>query len=192
MRSEEIIGVILDVYGTHWGKAITIDEVRGKSRLRYVVEARQMCCYVLREHFGYGPSAIGDAVNRDHATVIYSHDAVRVRVKAAQEEAVIVSKVLDAAKGLLYAEDGDPAQEDERESIMARLYRKEHRRNAALMADINRERATVMALRNKIIGMRKRIEELERAVQDADTLEPDEWTPEQRKRLEELRKERSF
>lgn len=189
MRALEIIGLILDVYGTHWGKAVTIEEVQGKSRLRYIMDARQLCCYVLREHFGYGPSAIGDAVGRDHATVIYSHDVVRVRVKAAQEEAVIVSKILDAAKGMMYDDD---AGDDEREAVMAMMYKKEHKRSTQLMADLNKERATVLSLRNKVIAMRGRIEALERALRDADTLEPDEWTPEQRKALNELRKERAL
>ena len=55
---------------------ITFDELQGKSRKRHIVEARQICHWMVRNRICYNQlslSAIGEVIGgRDHATVLHS------------------------------------------------------------------------------------------------------------------------
>lgn len=64
-------------------KEIRLNDFLGKSRLRHLVEARQWVCYFYTEYQRQNKkdlltlTAIGERINRDHATVLHS-------IKAAQ------------------------------------------------------------------------------------------------------------
>lgn len=51
---------------------IPLSQIRGKSRLREVVEVRQFIAYVLQAEFLMSQPATGIMINRDHATARYS------------------------------------------------------------------------------------------------------------------------
>ena len=85
-RVTELINEISNVYATDLIKSPTVtntvnavEEVTNirltamqiADRERYLVEARQLMCYALREHCGLTFKTIGRIIDRDHATVIY-------------------------------------------------------------------------------------------------------------------------
>jgi len=51
---------------------VTVDEMLSRTRIREVVDARQLYCFIMREKFGFPLSKIGRSINRDHATAIHS------------------------------------------------------------------------------------------------------------------------
>ena len=51
---------------------VTRDELKSKRRDRKLVEGRQMFCLLARRHTTESSVEIGKAINRDHATVLYS------------------------------------------------------------------------------------------------------------------------
>lgn len=61
-----------DLYG------VTTDDLQGTSRVARVVRARQVACWLMRQH-GMTLHAIGGAVNRDHTTALASVRAVDSR-----------------------------------------------------------------------------------------------------------------
>lgn len=63
---------------------IPIARILGPSRVRPVVEARQLVCHVLRRH-GMSYPQIGKVIGRDHTTVIHSVRAVEARRAASRE-----------------------------------------------------------------------------------------------------------
>ena len=48
---------------------VTLDELKSKSRIRSIVEARHLFCYFAHER-GYTYTYIGKFINRDHSSVI--------------------------------------------------------------------------------------------------------------------------
>lgn len=61
---------------------ISISRILGRSRVRPVVEARQLVCHVLYRH-GMSYPQIGRLINRDHTTVLHAVRAVEARRAAA-------------------------------------------------------------------------------------------------------------
>lgn len=61
-----------DLYG------VTVDEMRSASREKQTTRARQVACWLMRQH-GMTLHAIGEAVHRDHTTVVASVRAVESR-----------------------------------------------------------------------------------------------------------------
>ena len=57
----------------------TEEDLRGDGRTASIVHARQMCCYLLREHGCSFPEA-GRAIHRDHTTVIAAVRRIRSRL----------------------------------------------------------------------------------------------------------------
>ena len=51
---------------------VSKEEIMSKKRDRKLVEARQMFCLLARKHTNESSGEIGKAINRDHATVLYS------------------------------------------------------------------------------------------------------------------------
>jgi hypothetical protein len=72
----------LVAHSAHLSK-VTPVKMMSKSRNQFVVEARNMCFNILREHTNeYALEGIGKAFNRDHATVIHGikkHDIAYAR-----------------------------------------------------------------------------------------------------------------
>jgi len=56
---------------------ITREQITGKSRLRNIVEARQVFCLFARQLTKDISSDIGKQINRTHATVLYSASSMR-------------------------------------------------------------------------------------------------------------------
>jgi chromosomal replication initiation ATPase DnaA len=56
---------------------ITKEQIAGKSRLRNIVEARQMFCLFARELTKDKSLDIGKQINRTHASVLYSASTMR-------------------------------------------------------------------------------------------------------------------
>jgi chromosomal replication initiation ATPase DnaA len=57
-------------------RGYTTEDLKSKSRKREIVIVRQMVCYLTRKHFAsrfLSFQRIGERVNRDHSSVIYSY-----------------------------------------------------------------------------------------------------------------------
>lgn len=54
-------------------RSISIEELTSRSRLRDIVEGRQLFSYILRERFGYPYAKIGHLLRRNHATILYGN-----------------------------------------------------------------------------------------------------------------------
>jgi len=65
-----ILGDILDA--VHECTGIHVTQMQMKSRLRDIVEARQIYCFISRVETGLSLAVIGKVINRDHATVLHS------------------------------------------------------------------------------------------------------------------------
>jgi len=61
--------ILLDV-STATG--VSVDDMKGKSRIREYVLARQFYCKIAKDSTAYSFRSIGAYINRDHATVIHS------------------------------------------------------------------------------------------------------------------------
>tara|TARA_B100001094_G_scaffold328187_1_gene388060 strand:- start:7298 stop:7702 length:405 start_codon:yes stop_codon:yes gene_type:complete len=56
---------------------VTKEQILSRTRLRHIVEARQMFCMFARDIVKEGSVNIGKEINRDHATVLYSAASMR-------------------------------------------------------------------------------------------------------------------
>lgn len=69
LNSNQIIDLISEYLN------VRVDKIKGKSRYQHIVEARQICCYVLRSdlHLNLSLKSVGFIIgHRDHTTVIHS------------------------------------------------------------------------------------------------------------------------
>jgi chromosomal replication initiation ATPase DnaA len=55
---------------------VSIEQIKGKSRVTDIVNARHMVSYLMAKNHGFRWKAIGDAVGRDHSTIINSVEVV--------------------------------------------------------------------------------------------------------------------
>jgi chromosomal replication initiation ATPase DnaA len=55
---------------------VSIEQITGKSRVTDIVNARHMVSYLMAKNHGFTWKAIGDAVGRDHSTIINSVEVV--------------------------------------------------------------------------------------------------------------------
>tara|TARA_R110002051_G_scaffold273511_1_gene334147 strand:- start:59 stop:415 length:357 start_codon:yes stop_codon:yes gene_type:complete len=63
---DHILDILNNVNGT------TKKEIIGQSRKRHLVEARQICFYILRKHYDLTFKRIGELFdNRDHSTILH-------------------------------------------------------------------------------------------------------------------------
>lgn len=72
MSSAEVVAVVAAEHG------VTVDEILSPSRYRHIVAARREVCTRLRAQ-GWSYPAIGRALGRDHATVMYLVKGMKVR-----------------------------------------------------------------------------------------------------------------
>ena len=70
----EQLNEILDIVCTY--HQVEVEEIRGPSRNRELVNARQMFCNLAKKLTRHTVSNIGKKINRDHSTVVYSHKIV--------------------------------------------------------------------------------------------------------------------
>lgn len=73
-------------------------EVLGDSRTKDPALARQIVCYVLREHYGWTLAGIGEAVGRDPSTVSNNITRVAKVSKVDPEVAALVRSILFGLK----------------------------------------------------------------------------------------------
>lgn len=55
---------------------VSTAHIKGRSRVTDIMNARHMVCYLMAKHHGFTWKAIGDAVGRDHSTIINSVEVV--------------------------------------------------------------------------------------------------------------------
>lgn len=72
-KVEQVLNFVSEYYG------ISIKEITGKIRTQEIVRSRQMFLYLSYEHTGATLELIADVVNKDHATVLYSFNKIRVQ-----------------------------------------------------------------------------------------------------------------
>jgi len=68
----KILSIVTEYY------AISVSELQSQSRKDEIVKVRQMYCYLANEYSQQTFKAIGKLINRDHATVIFSSNKVRI------------------------------------------------------------------------------------------------------------------
>ena len=69
------------------------EEIISKKRDRKLVEARQMFCLLARRHTNESSGDIGNAINRDHATVLYSVSTMDSLIKFTKRLAIAKSYI---------------------------------------------------------------------------------------------------
>ncbi len=75
---------------------VAVDEIKGRSRKRDIVFARQVVMYVAKEHTEVSLSAIGSEVGgRDHSTVIYAARAVKDIIDSTQSAKKQVDEICE-------------------------------------------------------------------------------------------------
>ena len=73
---------------------VSVGDILSKTRIREIVEARQLFCYIIRERFGYPLSKVGRMVNRDHATAIYSIKSHKDRCDVLRDYRELTKRVI--------------------------------------------------------------------------------------------------
>lgn len=74
MKAEKALQII-DLVArkiTDAGMEVTYDQIISSSRKRSIVMARGLVCFIMRQHEKMALTAIGDVVNRHHATIIHN------------------------------------------------------------------------------------------------------------------------
>lgn len=81
---DEVYGRLHTAFGVEWSDLV------GPSHKPVYAWPRQLAYYVLREKYRLGVVAIGEALNRDHSTVIHGSQTVAkvIRVDAAERSLV--------------------------------------------------------------------------------------------------------
>lgn len=69
----KVFSIVCEYYGFH------PVPIKGKSRKDIFVRVRQMYCYLANEYSQETYQSIGNVINRDHATVIFSINKVRIQ-----------------------------------------------------------------------------------------------------------------
>lgn len=75
-KEKQILNTVLYMVCTYYG--LEPDDVKGKSRERHLVIARQVYCHLARKYTRSTFKQIGSIINRDHATVIHSNNLTKV------------------------------------------------------------------------------------------------------------------
>ena len=75
----EIIATPFDIIFKAINREMKVSKrlIVGKSRYRNICEARQMFCHLARKHTTETTSTIGEAINRNHSSVIYGSRSMR-------------------------------------------------------------------------------------------------------------------
>jgi chromosomal replication initiation ATPase DnaA len=71
VKAASILKCVCDTMG------VTVDQIRGRRRLRKYVEARHLFYYICRTETILPLYKIGEFVNRDHSTVIYGANTIK-------------------------------------------------------------------------------------------------------------------
>lgn len=69
----KIFAIVCEYYGFHQVP------IKGKSRRDDIVKVRQMYCYLANEYSKETYQKIGNVINREHATVIFSINKIRMQ-----------------------------------------------------------------------------------------------------------------
>jgi len=75
MNNNRIAFIVFREVKNEYG--LRLSQIRDKTRISYVREARQVFTQLMREHSSMITTDIGRIVNRDHSTVIATTKAVR-------------------------------------------------------------------------------------------------------------------
>lgn len=60
---------------------VTKEEIQGKERVRYIVDARKIIIHILRENTNMGYMHMGRLMNKNHATCIHAYNATNNLLK---------------------------------------------------------------------------------------------------------------
>jgi len=75
-KEKQILNTVLHMVCTYYG--VEPNEIKGKSRKRHLVIARQTYCHLARVYTRSTLKQIGSIINRDHATVIYGNSQTKI------------------------------------------------------------------------------------------------------------------
>ena len=89
---KKLINAIFDYYGTDK------ESLSGSSRKAYLVEARHIFAYCLREKFHLSFPAIGKILKRDHTTIIYSYNKISLFIDKNQRIKKLLKQLLGSEK----------------------------------------------------------------------------------------------
>lgn len=83
IKPENIISAVANYY------KLAQNDIVGKSKKKEIVIPRQICCFLMRDLLNLPLDAIGEALGRDHTTILYSKDKIielcRVNDKIAKD-----------------------------------------------------------------------------------------------------------
>lgn len=84
-------GFIIDAVCRKFG--VTEEELKSRVRKRRIVEARQVCMYLLKKKTKLTLKAIGDLFDRDHTTVMHSDQTVKDLMAIDKEYKIAVEDI---------------------------------------------------------------------------------------------------
>jgi chromosomal replication initiator protein len=97
MKSNFKLSYILSTVCSYYG--VSIENVKSNSRKANFTQARQLFCYLARNHSEYSFPKIADEINRDHATVIHSVNKLSIEKEIYSQ----VKKEIEEIEVLLYS-----------------------------------------------------------------------------------------
>lgn len=99
IEAHRILSIVSNVTGEK------ISDIRGKSREKWVKNARHIACYIMVHHLKYSRKNAGRAVGRDHSTCIHSLNFMETALWSAEntkdEEAQRVREYLRDAENII-------------------------------------------------------------------------------------------
>jgi len=61
---------------------VSVEDICSPTRIKEVVQIRQIYCYLMYKNTGLSLKDIGEIVGRDHATIIYMRDSIKHEIKS--------------------------------------------------------------------------------------------------------------
>ena len=95
-RFQAAIRVVSELYG------LTEREVRGRRRIRSVVDARQMAMRIVRETTSLSLHDIGTLFNRDHSTIIHAIKATENLLETSEQYRLDYEYAKNCYKQIVY------------------------------------------------------------------------------------------
>ena len=184
MNAETIIEAVLTVWNRRYDQAVTMEDVKSRTRVNSVQQCRLLSVFCIRRMTRKTTIDIGKIFSRDHSTVVHSCKVIQGRIDMGFEEAQIVSEVV----GLLGdIEDTDGVVENPAQRSLLRMYKAARRRANELDLELITLRGKVSEQRKEMAELRKLNDLLNEKLYGSQYVQPKNWTKEERRKLAEWR-----
>ncbi len=88
---------IIDIVGSYYN--VSADDIKSTNRIAKTAYARQISIYLAKEMTGESFPAVGDAFNRKHTTIMYSHQKVKTDIATDRNLASDIEELINIING---------------------------------------------------------------------------------------------